>query len=33
MFLIDKNAELTPAFIGKCLGQFQTRDIPYLNKL
>jgi len=32
MFLIDKNAELTPAFIGKCLAQFQTAEIPQLNR-
>lgn len=33
MFLIEKNVELTPAYIGKCLSQFQTAVIPQLNRL
>ena len=32
MFLIDKDVELTPAYIGKCLAQFQTAEVPRLNR-
>ena len=33
MFLIDKEVELNTAFIGKCLSQFQTAEVPRLNLL
>lgn len=32
MFLIEKDAELTIERIGKIIQQFQTKDIPRLNK-
>ena len=32
MFLIDKDVELTPVYIGKCLSQFQTTEVPRLNR-
>ena len=33
MFLIDKEVELNTAYIGKCLSQFQTAEVPRLNLL
>jgi len=33
VFLLDKTVELTPAYIGKCLTQFQTRILPAYNRL
>ena len=32
MYLIDKNAELTPLILGKILNRFQTVELPKLNK-
>lgn len=33
MFQISKDSPLTTDFLGKCLAQFQTRDLPRLNRL
>ena len=32
MYLIDKNAELTPLILGKILNRFQTVELPKLVK-
>lgn len=33
MYLISRDSELTFDYLGKCLQQFQTRDLPVYNKM